>query len=56
MEKVARFLAGETSNLKVIILGSSAGGYAAVLLGSLLKSDRVLTFNGQFDLEYILQD
>ena len=56
MEKVARFLAEETGSLKVIILGSSAGEYAAVLLGSLLKADRVLTFNGQFDLEYILLD
>jgi hypothetical protein len=35
-------------------IGSSAGGYAAVLFGSLLLAKRVYTFNGQFELDSLL--
>lgn len=35
---------------QVITVGSSAGGYAAVLYGSLLKAVRVIAFNAQFSL------
>ena len=32
------------------MVGSSSGGYAAVLFGSLLHAERVFSFNGYFDL------
>lgn len=36
---------------KIICIGSSSGGYAAILFGSLLDVDTVLTFNAQTYLE-----
>jgi hypothetical protein len=35
---------------QLICVGSSAGGYAAVLFGCLLKASYVISFNGQFSL------
>jgi hypothetical protein len=49
------FLQQETIGYKVITLGSSAGGYAAVLYGSLLNANQVLAFNPQFELKSLLQ-
>ena len=40
----------ETEGYSVIAVGSSAGGYAAVLYGSLLSAIRVFSFNGQFEV------
>lgn len=48
------FLRKETSQLKVTMIGSSAGGYAAVLYGSLLNVDLILSFNGQFEINSLL--
>lgn len=48
------FLKEETKGYEVVTLGGSAGGYAAVLYGSQLLADLVLTFNGQFELETLL--
>jgi hypothetical protein len=48
------FLKEETKGYQVVTLGSSAGGYAAVLYGSLLFAQFVLSFNGQFELETLL--
>lgn len=39
-----------TQGYKVITVGSSAGGYAAVLFGSLLKAHRIFAFSAQYDL------
>lgn len=50
IEKLHALLREETEGYKLITLGSSAGGYAAVLFGSLLNAERILTFNGQFFL------
>lgn len=50
VEKVLDFLKQETKGLKVTCLGSSAGGYAAVLFGCLLQAERVFSFSGQFSL------
>jgi hypothetical protein len=55
IDKLFQFLKIETEGYKVITLGSSAGGYAAVLLGSMLKADRIFTFNGQFRLDDLLE-
>ncbi|SHJ61409.1 hypothetical protein [Pseudozobellia thermophila] len=54
IEKVAAFLRKETAGSKIITLGSSAGGFAAVLFGSLLYADRVLAFNAQFEVKTLL--
>jgi hypothetical protein len=54
-EKLLEFLRQETKGYKVITLGSSAGGYAAVLYGSLLNANQVLAFNSQFELKSLLK-
>jgi len=53
-EKLLSFLEKETKNYKTICIGSSAGGYAAILYGTLLKSERVYAFNSQFELFSLL--
>lgn len=55
IEKLSQFLKKETEGFKIITLGSSAGGYAAVLFGSLLNAERIYTFNGQFQIGNLLQ-
>jgi hypothetical protein len=41
---------------KVLCTGFSAGGYASLLFGSLLKVNKVITFNAQTDLQYIVDN
>lgn len=53
-EKLFDFLTKETSGYNIINVGSSAGGYAAILYGSLLKAERVLAFNPQFEINSLL--
>jgi hypothetical protein len=48
MEKVTDFLRAETRGYKIITLGSSSGGYAAVFFGQKLNAERTYCFNGQF--------
>ena len=48
LEKVTDFLRAETSGYKIITLGSSSGGYAAVFFGQKLDAERIYCFNGQF--------
>lgn len=50
IEKILEFLKQETKGLRVTCVGSSAGGYAATLFGSLLEAERVFNFSGQFSL------
>jgi len=38
---------------KVVCTGISAGGYASLLFGSLLKVNKVITVDAQTDLEYV---
>jgi len=54
IEKLYEFLLAETLGYKIISLGSSAGGYAATLFGSMLNAEMILTFNGQFMLSDLL--
>lgn len=54
VEKLYEFLKKETAGYKVITVGSSAGGFAAVLFGSMLNSAAVFSFNGQFFLNNLL--
>ena len=54
IEKLYEFLLRETDGYKTVTLGSSAGGYAAVLFGAQLNASKILTFNGQFEIESLL--
>jgi hypothetical protein len=55
LEKLADFLEKEIRGYTSYFIGSSAGGYAAVLLGSLLNVNRVYAFNNQFYLHDLLE-
>lgn len=44
----------ETHGYKTITVGSSAGGYAAILYGSLLGAERIFAFNPQFEINSLL--
>ena len=54
IERLLHFLKKETEGYRIITLGSSAGGFAAVLFGQLLDADRIYSFNGQFGLSDLL--
>ena len=49
-EKLTEFLRKETKGYNIVTVGSSAGGYAAILYGSLLNAKYTITFNPQFEL------
>jgi len=48
MKKVTDFLKAEATGYKIITVGSSSGGYAAVFFGQKLNAERIYCFNGQF--------
>ena len=50
MKSLLKFLEKETQGYSVITVGSSAGGYAAVLAGSILNAELVYCFSGYFNL------
>jgi hypothetical protein len=52
-DKVYAFLKSEIRDMKVITVGSSSGGYAAVLFGILLKAEYIFSFTGQFNLYHM---
>jgi hypothetical protein len=54
--KLLDFLKNETGGYRIITIGSSAGGYAALLFGSLLKCERIYAFNAQLNLNVILRN
>lgn len=54
-EKLLLFLQKETEGYKTICVGSSAGGYAAILYGCQLKSEKVYAFNSRFDFSNKLE-
>lgn len=45
-----------TAGFRVYVIGSSAGGFAALLFGSLLNAERVYAFNAQLNLNLIIED
>lgn len=53
-KKLAEFLRKETEGYNIVTVGSSAGGYAAILYGSLLDAKYVLAFNPQFEIKSLL--
>jgi hypothetical protein len=54
-EKLFSFLKKEVEGYKVILLGSSAGGFNSILLGQLLGAERIYSFNGQFEISSLLK-
>jgi len=52
LAKLITFLKKITEGYEVILIGSSAGGYIATLLGCHLNTKYVLNFSGQFDLSF----
>lgn len=48
IDKILEFLKSQTKNSKIITIGLSAGGYAAVLFGCLLGAERIFSISGQF--------
>jgi hypothetical protein len=54
-ESLYQFLKVETKCYRVITVGSSSGGFAATLYGSLLNAEKILTFNGQFEVFSLLE-
>jgi hypothetical protein len=55
VERLLEFLKEVTKGFKIITIGSSAGGYAAVLFGQLLSAQSIFAFNGQFQLLDLLE-
>ena len=53
-EKLIEFLRKETEGYHTVMLGSSAGAYAAILYGSLLQTKKVIAFNPQYELKSFL--
>lgn len=53
-ERLLDFFQKETAGYQVITVGSSAGGYAATLYGSLLHATQIMAFNPQFELHSLL--
>lgn len=51
IEKVIGFLKEETEGYRIITVGSSSGGFAAVLFGQVLNAERIYCFNSQFVLD-----
>lgn len=54
-KKLTEFLRKETEGYNIVTVGSSAGGYAAILHGSLLSAKYVLAFNPQFEIKSLLK-
>lgn len=53
--KLIEFIKKETKEYKVITVGSSAGGYAAILYGSFINTTYSLVFNPQFEIKSLLE-
>lgn len=54
-QKLYEWLKEETDDYKIETVGSSAGGYAAILYGVLLGARKILAFNPQFELNSLLE-
>lgn len=50
IDKMISFMKEQTMGMKIITVGSSAGGYAAALFAAVLNAERCICFSGQFTL------
>ncbi len=55
-EKLLTLLQELTAGFRIYSVGSSAGGFAALLFGNLLKAERIYAFNAQLNLNLIVED
>jgi hypothetical protein len=55
-EKLLHFLKNETEGYRVITVGSSAGGFAALLFGNMLECERIYAFNAQLNLRVTMRN
>lgn len=55
LDKIVNFLKENLISDKVILIGSSAGGHAACLIGSYLKAEKIYSFNGQKELNTLVE-
>lgn len=55
-EKIAEFIKKHHASEKLILVGTSSGGFVATIVGMLLKADAVFSFAGQFTLENYLRE
>lgn len=53
--RLKEFLEKEINGYQTVMVGSSAGGYAAILYGSWLNANKVIAFNPQFEIYSLLQ-
>ena len=53
-ETLLSLLKSETEGFEIVTVGSSAGGYAAILYGILLRASQVFAFNAQFEINSLL--
>lgn len=50
ISKLVEYIKGKSKGLTLVCIGSSSGGYLAILLGCLLNADYVLCFSAQMEL------
>lgn len=55
-EKLAYWLSKECEGFETIVIGSSAGGYAAVLFGSMIGAKIQMAFSPQLNLNHIINN
>lgn len=53
-DRLLEFIKKETTGYEVITVGSSAGGFAATIYGQLINAIKILSFNGQFEINSLL--
>lgn len=51
VDALSYFLKEKTKGFDTTYIGSSAGGYAAVLFGGMCNANKIISFSGQFNLE-----
>lgn len=51
MDKLVEFIHKETQGYEIACIGSSAGGYLAILLGCVLNAEYVIAFSAQMELD-----
>ena len=56
LDKLYSLLKEISEDYKVVTIGSSAGGFAAILIGLKLGAYKILAFSPQFNLNYLLEN
>jgi hypothetical protein len=55
-EKLATFIRRESVGYRLILVGSSAGGFMATIVGQMLNAECIYTFNGQFEILSLIKN